>query len=261
MKNQEGRLSKEEENRYLKLLKEGTNEKEIREILIKNYLSLVYYIAGRFKNTGFEIEDLGSIGIVGLIKAIDTFKLEHNVQLSTYVSKCITNEILMFLRKNAKYKKNEISIETIIYRDEKKDFCIKDILEDRSKIYESIENREIVKEILEYILNKIQHKNKIYFLYYLGGLTMRELGEKFGISQSYASRKINDTRNKIKRWLNFNKKCSGNENYLITTENKWYKIYLKIDKSQKELLCQIGLDKESFMLLAQTVEDVEKIRR
>lgn len=108
--------------------KSSAGDMEARNILIEHNLRLVVFLAKKYENTGYDIEDLVSIGSVGLIKGINTYKVDKNIKLATYVSRCISNEILMFLRKNKK-RRTEISLEdTLNYDAEGNTLCLEDIL-------------------------------------------------------------------------------------------------------------------------------------
>ena len=167
---------KEEKELLIKLM---DNDKEAKSTLVEKNLRLVVYIAKKFDSSGVNIEDLISIGTIGLMKAVNSYNLDKNIKLATYASRCIANEILMFLRKNNRVK-TEISIDEPINTDaEGNDLSLADILgTETDGIYKEIEDEE----------NK-----KIY------ELTQKEVADKLGISQSYISRLekkvINNIRN------------------------------------------------------------------
>jgi len=207
----ENPLTQEEEIRYIKLLEKG--DLNARERLITKNLRLVRHIANQYAETGIEIEDLESMGRIGLINGIDTFKLDKKVKLSTYISKCINNEIRMFLRSNRRIKLEEISMEKILFTtQEETEITIQEILEDKTadlnKILEEIVNMEAVKRMLEYILNEVNNKKKLYILYNLAGYTQEEIGRKYQVSQSYASRSVGAVKNTLKQHLGIKNKCS-----------------------------------------------------
>ncbi len=186
-------LSKEEELAAIKLLDTEENEKG-RNLLIEHNLRLVVYIAKKFENTGINIEDLVSIGSIGLIKAINTFKLDKNIKLATYASRCIENEILMYLRKNNKIK-TEISIDEPLNVDyEGNELLLSDILgTENDIIYKNIE-MEVDRTLLFKALEKLKPREKkiieLRFGIYRNGdeLTQKEVADLLGISQSYISR-------------------------------------------------------------------------
>ncbi|MDL4839980.1 RNA polymerase sporulation sigma factor SigE [Aquibacillus rhizosphaerae] len=184
-------LSKEEEQELLKRLPVG--DKAARAMLIERNLRLVVYIARKFENTGINIEDLISIGTIGLIKAINTFNPEKKIKLATYASRCIENEILMYLRKNNKTKSeisfdeplnidwdgNELLLSDVLGTDD--DITIKDIEAnvDKSllkKALEQLNARE--KQIMELRFGLIGDEEK----------TQKDVADMLGISQSYISR-------------------------------------------------------------------------
>ncbi len=195
-------LTEEEE---LKLLKRLMNkDKEAKNILVEKNLRLVVYIAKKFESSGVNIEDLISIGTIGLMKAINSYDLSKNIKLATYASRCIENEILMYLRKNNKIK-TEISIDEPINIDsEGNDLSLGDILgTDNDSIYKSVEeeeNKKILKNAIQG-LNK-REKTIMQLRYGFDGkdeLTQKEVADRLGISQSYISRLekkvINNLRN------------------------------------------------------------------
>ncbi len=184
-------LDEKEENELLIRLQKG--DKEAKNILVEKNLRLVVYISKKFENSGVNIEDLISIGTIGLMKAINSFNIEKNIKLATYASRCIENEILMYLRKNNKIK-TEISIDEPINIDsEGNDLSLADILgTDADSIFKSIEDEENKKILKKAIasLNK-REKTIMELRYGFDGkdeLTQKEVADKLGISQSYISR-------------------------------------------------------------------------
>ena len=184
-------LSKKEELQYL--IKAQAGDLEARNILIEHNLRLVVFLAKKYENTGFDIEDLVSIGSIGLIKGITTYKIDKNIKLATYASRCIANEILMFLRKN-KRKKAEVSLEeTLNYDAEGNELRLEDILgTDEDTVPKEFEN-VLDKELLKKEIDTLDPREKeIMTLRY--GLnnseeyTQKEVAEMLGISQSYISR-------------------------------------------------------------------------
>lgn len=184
-------LTQNEEQELLeKLMKKDV---EAKNILIERNLRLVVYIAKKFENSGVNIEDLISIGTIGLMKAINSYNLEKNIKLATYASRCIENEILMFLRKNNKIK-TEVSIDEPINIDsEGNDLSLADILgTDNDSIFKSIEEDDNKKILFQAIQNLNNREKTIMQLRYgfngLEELTQKEVADKLGISQSYISR-------------------------------------------------------------------------
>ena len=179
-------------------------DKEAKNILVEKNLRLVVYIAKKFESSGINIEDLISIGTIGLMKAINSYDLSKNIKLATYASRCIENEILMYLRKNNKIK-TEISIDEPINVDsEGNDLSLGDILgTDNDSIYKSIEDEEN-KKILKNAIQGLSKREKtiMQLRYGFDGkdeLTQKEVADRLGISQSYISRLekkvINNLRN------------------------------------------------------------------
>ncbi|MBQ9141713.1 MAG: RNA polymerase sporulation sigma factor SigE [Lachnospiraceae bacterium] len=187
-------LTGEQENQILAQF--GTEEEEsAKAILIEHNLRLVVYIAKKFDNTGVGVEDLISIGTIGLIKAINTFKSDKNIKLATYASRCIENEILMYLRRNNKTKL-EVSIDEPLNVDwDGNEMLLSDILgTEEDIIYRGIED-EVERKLLIKAVNKLSEREKtiIKLRFGLGTGTDREMTQKevatfLGISQSYISR-------------------------------------------------------------------------
>jgi len=201
-------LSKEKELEYLIKSKQG--DIEARNILIEHNLRLVVFLAKKYENTGFDIEDLVSIGSIGLIKGINTYKIDKNIKLATYASRCIANEILMFLRKNKK-KKVEISLEeTLNYDAEGNELHLEDILGTEDDIVPKTFEKRMDKETLKKEIDILDEREKeIMTLRY--GLnntleyTQKDVAEMLGISQSYISRIekkiVKKLQNIMKIWL------------------------------------------------------------
>ncbi len=185
-------LSSEEEVYFLDRLQK--NELGVKKVLIERNLRLVVYIARKFENTGVGVEDLISIGTIGLIKAINTFNPTRNIKLATYASRCIENEILMYLRRNSRLK-NEISIDEPLNIDwDGNELLLSDILgTDNDLIYRSIED-EVDRELLETAMQKLSSREKKIMELRFGlcnngeEKTQKEVADMLGISQSYISR-------------------------------------------------------------------------
>ncbi len=182
-------LSAEEEDRMIR----NIDTEEARDVLIEHNLRLVAYIAKRFENTGANIEELISIGTVGLVKAISTFNCDKNIKLATYASRCIENEILMFIRKSATHKR-EISIDEPLSVDwDGNELLLSDILGSDSDVVtkdmEAAEERRIVREAVSNLNDR--ERIIVELRFGLGGgreLTQKEVADALGISQSYISR-------------------------------------------------------------------------
>ncbi len=171
------------------------NDSEIKKTLIERNLRLVVYIAKKFDNTGIGVEDLISIGTIGLIKAINTFKSDKNIKLATYASRCIENEILMYLRRNSKLKM-EISIDEPLNVDwDGNELLLSDILgTDEDTVYRNMET-EMDKSLLETAMSKLTEREQTiielrYGVNTINGAerTQKEVADLLGISQSYISR-------------------------------------------------------------------------
>mgnify|MGYP004462165651 FL=1 len=168
---------------------------EAKKLLIERNLRLVVYIARKFDNTGVGIEDLISIGTIGLIKAINTFKNDKNIKLATYASRCIENEILMFLRRNSRLR-TEVSIDEPLNVDwDGNELLLSDILgTDEDIVYRDLEN-EVDHNLLDEAISKLGEKERTiielrYGINTIGGMekTQKEVADLLGISQSYISR-------------------------------------------------------------------------
>lgn len=194
-------LSKEDEIKYVEMSMEG--DEFARNKLIEHNLRLVVFLSKKYENTGVDLEDLVSIGTIGLIKGVNTYKLDKNIKLATYASRCIDNEILMFLRKN-KRRKGEISFEdSLSYDSEGNELHLEDILGTDEDIVTRPLEEEIEKKILYEELVKLNDRDKEIMMlrYGLCGRkekTQKEVAEMLGISQSYISRIEKKVINKLK---------------------------------------------------------------
>ena len=184
-------LSKEEELAYLIKAQQGDTDSKNK--LIEHNLRLVVFLAKKYENTTYDIEDLVSIGSIGLIKGINTYKIDKNIKLATYASRCISNEILMFLRKN-KRKRSEVSLEEALnYDSEGNELHLEDILGTDAELVPKEYEKKVDKELLSREIEALSPRDKeIMTLRY--GLnntveyTQKEVAEMLGISQSYISR-------------------------------------------------------------------------
>ena len=184
-------LSKEEELFYLSLAQD--NDKHARDILIEHNLRLVVFLAKKYENTKVDLEDLVSIGTIGLIKGINTFSLNKNIKLATYASRCIDNEILMFLRKNKRVR-GEVSFEeSLSYDADGNELHLEDVLGTDADIVtrglEEDDNKKIMMGEIEKL--NVRDKEIMILRYGLKGhkeLTQKQVADLLGISQSYISR-------------------------------------------------------------------------
>ena len=198
-------LSKEEELDYVRKYQAG--DEEAKKKLIEHNLRLVVFIAKKYETTGYDIEDLVSIGSIGLIKGINTYKIDKNIKLATYASRCIANEILMYVRKN-KNRKGEISFEDALnYDAEGNELHLEDILGTSDTVVPD----EIISKF-----DKIKLKDEIellderdkqimimrYGLFNTKEYTQKEVADILGISQSYISRIEKKVINKLKLTMN-----------------------------------------------------------
>ena len=184
-------LSPEEEREMALRLRD--NDENARKMLIEHNLRLVVFIARRFENTGIPLEDLISIGTIGLIKAVSTFDAEKKIKMATYASRCIENEILMFLRKTSKLKQ-EVSLDEPLKTDwDGNELLLSDVLGTRPDTVSFELDQEIEREILRDALEMLNTREKqiIVLRFGLGGQqerTQKEVADLLGISQSYISR-------------------------------------------------------------------------
>lgn len=185
-------LSSDEESRLMICLQNGENE--VRKIFIERNIRLVVYIARKFENTGIGIEDLVSIGTIGLIKAVNTFDPVKKIKLATYASRCIENEILMYLRRNNKIR-SEVSFDEPLNTDwDGNELLLSDVLgTENDVIYKSMEE-EIDKKLLYMAMSKLSGREKKIMELRFGlssgsaERTQKEVADLLGISQSYISR-------------------------------------------------------------------------
>lgn len=184
-------LSKEDELKYLVRAKAG--DEDARNILIEHNLRLVVFLAKKYENTTYDIEDLVSIGSIGLIKGINTYKIDKNIKLATYASRCISNEILMFLRKN-KRKRAEVSLEDALnYDAEGNELHLEDILGTDENLVPNEYEKQVDKEVLAKEIEGLPDRDKEimtlrYGLNNTKEYTQKEVAVMLGISQSYISR-------------------------------------------------------------------------
>ena len=184
-------FSAEEEASLVKKLESGNEA--VKDELVEHNLRLVVYIARRFQNTGVDLDDLISVGTIGLIKAVGSFSSEKNVKLATFASRCIENEILMHLRRTVKLK-NEVSFDEPLNVDgDGNELVLADVMgTDSDAVYKKIENG-VESELLKEALSKLNVREKeiMEMRYGLNGgdeKTQREVADMLGISQSYISR-------------------------------------------------------------------------
>ena len=186
-------LKPEEETVLLEQLG-GEDDVMVKSVLIERNLRLVVYIARKFENTGINVEDLISIGTIGLIKAINTFKVDKKIKLATYASRFIENEILMYLRRNSKTK-SEVSIDEPLNVDwEGNELLLSDILGTESDIITKGIEEEVDRELLNHAMEKLSGRERKIVEMRFGILpeteekTQKEVADILGISQSYISR-------------------------------------------------------------------------
>ena len=197
-------LPKNEEEELVR--RSNLGDLQARNKLIEHNLRLVVFLAKKYDNTAYDLEDLVSIGTLGLIKGVKTYKLDKNIKLATYASRCIDNEILMFLRKN-KRKSSEISFEdSINFDNEGNELHLEDILGTDNNLVEKEVEDANDKILLKEEIKKLKGRDKeiIEMRYGLSGkkeLTQKEVADKLSISQSYISRIEKKLINKLKNLM------------------------------------------------------------
>lgn len=186
-------LTPDEEAEMLERLSDETQVESIRQILVERNLRLVVYIAKKFENTGVGLEDLISIGTIGLMKAINTFNTDKKIKLATYASRCIENEILMYLRRSNRIK-GEISIDEPLNQDgDGNELLLSDILGTDSDVTSRRIEDEVDKSLLRASIQKLSNRERNIMELRFGFIsgnekTQKEVADMLGISQSYISR-------------------------------------------------------------------------
>ncbi len=197
-------LSKEEELKYLKAFENG--DMKAKDKLIEHNLRLVVYLSKKYENTKIDLEDLVSIGTIGLIKGINTYKTDKNIKLATYASRCIDNEILMYLRKNKKRNADVSLEESLSFDAEGNELHLEDILgTDPDLVTKELEDNDLKMTLMKEI-DKLPKRDKEimklrYGLFGAKEITQKELAEKLSISQSYISRIEKKVIKKIKETI------------------------------------------------------------
>ena len=195
-------LSKEDELKYLVLAKSGDNYAKD-----KLNLRLVVFLAKKYETTGYDIEDLVSIGSIGLIKGINTYKIDKNIKLATYASRCISNEILMHIRKNKK-SKNDVSLDdTLNYDAEGNELKLSDVVGTEEDIVDRQFQDKMNREFLANEINNLSKRDKEIMMLRYGlnntkEYTQKEVANMLGISQSYISRIEKKVINEISKVIN-----------------------------------------------------------
>lgn len=261
-------LTAEEEKKYIELLEKG--DIEAREKLIEGNLRLVWYITKNFRNTEIEITELNSVGTIGLIYAVDTFKSAKNIKMSTYACVCIRNEINKYFVYNSRHPN---------YNAENFEIFDQIICNSAKYEYEKYENMEIIAKIMEDILNNLKYKEKVCMLYYLGGIKTPEISRRFGVSKTYICRILRQARKDLKLLaLNRNERY---KRFSVQVQDELYKVSIKINEqqiysdvqqiisksrymtsnknSEQEIEIYVDLEDEKvFGLLAEIVQCIEK---
>ena len=195
-------LTAEQEQKVLEAFMEGSSE--ARTALIERNLRLVVYISRKFENSGVNLEDLISIGTIGLIKAVNTFKMDKNIKLATYASRCIENEILMYLRR-ANRIKGEVSLDEPLNVDwDGNELLLSDVLGTEQDVIHTHIEEEVNKKLLNYAMGKLSVRERElmemrYGLVSGKEMTQKEVADKMGISQSYISRLEKKIINRLRR--------------------------------------------------------------
>jgi len=198
-------LSKEEEDDLVARLVAG--DESVRSILIERNLRLVVYIARKFENTGVNVEDLISVGTIGLIKAVNTFDPNKKIKLATYASRCIENEILMYLRRNSKVKAEISFYEPLNIDWDGNELLLSDILGTENDVVYNLIEDEVDRQLLIVAMKKLSNREKeiVQLRFGLNGLgekTQKEVADMLGISQSYISRLEKRIIRRLKKEIN-----------------------------------------------------------
>ena len=198
-------LKKSDELTYI--IKAQNGDKKARNILIEHNLRLVVFLAKKYESTGYDIEDLVSIGSIGLIKGINTYKISKNIKLATYASRCISNEILMFIRKNKKSKVEVSFEESLNYDAEGNELHLEDVLGTEDDIVPKTFEHKLNSELLNREIAKLGKRDKEimtlrYGLNNTKEYTQKEVAKMMGISQSYISRIEKKVINNIQMLIN-----------------------------------------------------------
>lgn len=195
-------LSREEEAEYFKKARDG--DEEARGILIERNLRLVAHIAKKYAYSGYDADDIISVGTIGLIKAIDSFNIHSGTRFATYAAKCLQNEILMYFRSQKKHL-SETSINDVLDTDKDGNpLTYMDILKVDDNIAEKIDTKIKIEKLMKYIEFNLNSREKqvIFMRYALGfnkSLTQKEIAAKLGISRSYVSRIENTAIEKLRK--------------------------------------------------------------
>lgn len=200
------KLSADEENEILTQIKNGNDD--ARTVLIERNLRLVVYLAQRFENTGANLDDLTSIGTIGLIKAVGTFNMDKNIKFATYASRCIENEILMYLRKTQKSKTDVSLDEPLSVDKDGNELVLADVVgTDSDFVYKEIESK-VENETLVGLIDGLEEREQYIMKLRYGltteeesELTQKEVADKLNISQSYISRIEKKVLGKLKKDL------------------------------------------------------------
>ncbi|MBV7271911.1 RNA polymerase sporulation sigma factor SigE [Clostridium thailandense] len=198
-------LSKKEEDDLVARLVNG--DESVRSTLIERNLRLVVYIARKFENTGVNVEDLVSVGTIGLIKAVNTFDPDKKIKLATYASRCIENEILMYLRRNSKVKAEISFYEPLNIDWDGNELLLSDILGTENDVVYNLIEDEVDKQLLMVAMKKLSEREKeiVNLRFGLNGQgekTQKEVADILGISQSYISRLEKRIIKRLKKEIN-----------------------------------------------------------
>lgn len=268
-------LPKEEEQQLMLNFYENT------DIFVNRNLRLVAYIVKKFATNKTDFNDFFSVGTIGLMKAVNTFNPEKKIKFATYASRCIENEILMYMRASKKHN-NVTSLDEIIHTDyDGNELTYQDVIKDEksSDFQETFLNHDFASDLLDIALNRLTYKEQVVFLYKLAGEKQINIAELMRLSQSYISRLEKSTHKKIKRFfkeqdkvgINFEKRISflvRGDIIIITFYTEFYPSNLKTvllekhEKYQYELLfgndntirvIMDNIENDSFQILAEII--------
>ena len=227
------------------LIKDKENPKSANKLVERN-LRLVWYVSKKFQKTGIDIEDLFSIGVIGLVKAIKCFKPDKGIKLATFSSRCIENEILMFIRKNKKFCFNDSLTDPLYTDNDGSELTIEDILPDKKiRTEEKYENAEMISNTITLALNKMNKRENMVLLLSLSDFGQRKIAEKCKLTQSYVSRILNKVHDKCRSYS----KMAVNKNikykYVFLCAEEYYDFCVFIDDCPD--LQKVFLNLRSFL--------------
>lgn len=236
-------------DKELKKLTESDFSQEDRKLLIEHNLRLVIYIAKKFTNTEFPMDELIASGNLGLVKAAQTFDPKKKIMFSTYAARCIKNEMLMCLRYDQKWKQLSYFEDALSVDNEGHTLTLSDVCQDEKAqvLFESCEDRTLLSKILTFVLNHLSSREQLIFLYHLAEKSQRDIEKILGISQSYISRIEKQIRTELLSTIF--PEIQGNEPFILLVEDNSYSLKILSDFNYR--IIKFDLCKESFISIAE----------